>query len=392
MTRSFRGRFVSTCLALGIAAVGIPALALAQEATPAGSPAATPAMQLPPTPAWAEVVATGLANPRGLAVGPDGALYIAESGVGGDGPCATGPEGDTECFGETGGVTKVANGSQERIVDGLASRAAAGGESATGPNDVALAGDTVYVLMGLGGDPATRTDVNAGADQFGYLMKVDNGAVSPVVDVAGYETTNNPDGNALDSNPFRLQMAEDGSGAITDAGMNALLALGADASLSTLAVFPDTTAKAPDGSEVPMNAVPTGLATAQDGSYYVGELTGFPFPPGAANVFTVPAGGGEPTVAYDGFTTIVDAALAPDGSLYVLEIVKGGLLSVDPSQPETLNGQLTRIAPDGTRTVIASDGLVFPTAVAVDGDGNVYVAVYGTMGNLGQVWKINPAA
>ena len=52
--------------------------------------------------------------------------------------------------------------------------------NATGPNDVALSGDNLYVLMGFGGDPATRVDVNAGADQFGYLLAVDDGQVSPV--------------------------------------------------------------------------------------------------------------------------------------------------------------------------------------------------------------------
>jgi hypothetical protein len=40
-----------------------------------------------------EVIATGLDNPRGLDFGPDGALYVAEAGRGGDGPCIAGPEG-----------------------------------------------------------------------------------------------------------------------------------------------------------------------------------------------------------------------------------------------------------------------------------------------------------
>jgi sugar lactone lactonase YvrE len=392
LSTRLRGRFVSSALALAISAAGLPALALAQEATPLASPEAAPTMQMPPPPAYAEVVATGLANPRGMAFGPDGALYISESGVGGEGPCATGPEGDTQCYGASGGVTKVMNGTAERVVNGLASLAGEGGMQATGPNDVSLSGDNLYVLIGLAADPATRVDVNAGAEQFGYLMAVDGSEVHPVADVAGYETEANPDGMALDANPFALQMNADGSALISDAGMNALLALASDGSLSTLAVFPNENATAPDGSEIPMNAVPTGIATAQDGATLVGQLTGFPFPPGGANVFSVPAGGGEPSIAYDGFTNIIDVAPAPDGSVYVLEFNKAGMLSIDPSNPATLEGQLTRIAPDGTRTVIASDGLIAPTGLAVDARGVPYVAVYGVVGNMGQVWKITPPA
>lgn len=356
------------------------------------SPEAGPPMEMPPPPEWAEVVATGLANPRGMTFGDDGALYIAEAGVGGEGPCAMGPEGNEECFGLSGGVTKVSGDATERVIDGLASRAAAGGMSATGPNDVAVMGDAIYVLIGLGGDPATRVDVNAGSDQLGYLFVSDAEGMRPVIDVAGYETANNPDAQALDANPYSMLMNEDGSTLIVDAGMNALLLLGEDGELSTLSVFPNETGEAPDGSEIPMNAVPTDVAVAEDGSSLVGQLTGFPFPVGGADVFTVPAGGGDPTSLYDGFTNIIDIDLAPDGSLYVLEMLKGGMLGIDPADPATMDGQLTRIAPDGTRTVVASEGLTWPTGMAIDDRGVPYVAVFGVMGNMGQVWKIAPPA
>ena len=52
-----------------------------------------------------DVVVNGLDNPRGVAFGPEGALYIAQAGSGGDGPCGPGPEG-TRCYGETGAISR----------------------------------------------------------------------------------------------------------------------------------------------------------------------------------------------------------------------------------------------------------------------------------------------
>jgi sugar lactone lactonase YvrE len=67
------------------------------------------------------------------------------------------------------------------------------------------------------------------------------------------------------------------------------------------------------------------------------------------------------------------------------------MLSIDPANPATLEGQLTRIAPDGTREVVASEGLIAPTGLAIAADGTPYVAVFGVLGDMGQVWRIAPA-
>ena len=389
MSLRVRHAVMSLVLAGGIAVAGLPALTAAQDATPMASPES---MGPPPAPDYATVVATGLANPRGLFVDADGNLWIAESGIGGDGPCAMGPEGNEECMGESGGITKVsADGTQERVLDALASRAAKDGSSATGPNDVAVLENQIYVLMGYGGDPATRVDLGT-EDELGWLMVDDGTGLKPVADIAGYETISNPDGMAFDANPYSLVPAAEGAMVVSDAGQNALLNVTAEGEISTLTVFPNRDAKAPDGSMIPMNPVPTGVTSDANGDLVVGELTGFPFPVGGANVYTVSPNGGEPTSTLDGFTNVIDVAVGPDGSTYVLEMLKGSMLGINPDDPSTMDGQLTRVSLDGTRTVVASEGLVWPTGVAVDADGNIYVATWGVMGNMGQVWKIAPPA
>ncbi|MCA9877849.1 MAG: ScyD/ScyE family protein [Thermomicrobiales bacterium] len=389
MAFKVRHAVLTLALAAGVATTGLPALVAAQDATPASSPEA---MGPPPAPAYATVVATGLMNPRGMFVDADGNVWVAESGVGGDGPCAMGPEGNEECMGHTGAVTKIAaDGTSERVLDGLASRAAEGGSSATGPNDVAVLENQVYVLFGFGGDPATRVDLGA-EDELGFLMVDDGNGLQPVVDVAAYETDSNPDGQAVDSNPYSLLPAAEGALVVSDAGGNALLNVTAEGEISTLTVFPNREATAPDGSEIPMNPVPTGIAADPNGSIVVGELTGFPFPVGGATVVTVGPDGGEPISTLDGFTNVIDVAVGPDGSTYVLEMLKSSMLGINPEDPTTLEGQLTRVSLDGERTVVASEGLVWPTGLAVDADGNIFVATWGVMGNMGQVWKIAPPA
>src|SRR5262245_20733362 len=66
----------------------------------------------------ADVIATNLNNPRGITVGPEGALYVAEAGKGDkDGPCIQGEMGKV-CAGLSGSITRIdlKKGTQERIV------------------------------------------------------------------------------------------------------------------------------------------------------------------------------------------------------------------------------------------------------------------------------------
>ncbi|HLL74536.1 MAG TPA: ScyD/ScyE family protein [Pyrinomonadaceae bacterium] len=343
-----------------------------------------------------QVVAAGLNNPRGLAFGPDGALYVAEAGSGGEGPCAEGPEGP-RCYGPTGSVTRVdlRKGGAARVATGLPSAASPeDGSFATGPHDISLQGrGQMFVTIGYAGDPNSRTDSFGPAGTFfARLARVNaSGNWSLQEDLGAYEAAANPAGDEVDSNPYGV-LALAGRQVVADAGANALNEVAADGSVRTLAVFPDRLVEAPDflelppGTEIPMDAVPTSVAAGPDGMFYVGQLNGFPFPVGGANVYRVPAQGGTPEVFASGFTAVVDVAFGPDGSLYVLEIAKNGLLAAFIANDWT--GALVRVAPDGTRTELAAGELFAPGGVAVGPDGAIYVTNNSIFSGTGEVLRI----
>ena len=64
--------------------------------------------------ATATPVMTGLDNPRGLAFGQDGALYVAQAGKGGPGPCQV-LRGALQCYGPTGRVSRLWHGVQSDV-------------------------------------------------------------------------------------------------------------------------------------------------------------------------------------------------------------------------------------------------------------------------------------
>jgi hypothetical protein len=319
-------------------------------------------------------IMAGLNNPRGLALGPNGAVYVAEAGAGGAGPCRVAPTNETRCFGLTGAISRFFNGTQARIITGLPSHALPGGEAANGPNDLSFqnTGD-MFVVMGLGFDPVDRRFFRDAGASFGKLLQISEGQIREAGDVTAYERDVNPGGGPPDSNPYGVLVLQSVR-VVADAGANAVVSVIASGLVNTVAVFPSRPNRATD-------AVPTAIAVGPDGAYYVGELSGVPFATGAANVYRV-APGQAPQVFRSGFTTVTDIDFGPDGSLYVIEPSTG-------PQFFALPGDLVRIRPDGTRTIVVAN-LDRPTSVVVDGSGAVYYTNRGITPGAGEVWKYTP--
>lgn len=351
-------------------------------AAPAG--AATAKKQAPPSGGAATVttlVAGGLDNPRGIALGPGHRLLVAEAGRGGD-ECITAQdpesgEDSTVCVGPTGRVSSVddRNGNVSTFLGGLPSLAGEDGSGASGPADVAVhgMGNVTVVVQSATGLVEQFTDPSAGL--FGKLLSANpSGRTTTIADLSFYEGHANPDQAQIDSDPYGVALAG-GTRYVADAGANDVLAVGPNGAVSTVAVLPPTDPQPvpfPPGA-IPAESVPTSVVVGPDGALYVGELTGFPFGVGTSRVWRI-VPGQAPTVYATGLTNVVDIAFAGDGSLYALEITHHGLDSGD------FTGGLMRIPPGGGTAqpvIVDNPALIGPGGMVIDGN-----TIYATTGTV----------
>lgn len=346
-----------------------------------------------------QVVAAQLRNPRGMTVAADGTIYVAEAGRAGR-RCITIGEGEESfemCKGNTSAITRVRNGRQTRVITGLPSLGGRDGVGAVGAQDVAVTrrGNLVVLMGGEGGLRERRQMIGAfgaNARLFGTMLSGPaSGDLKITRDLTRFETLNNPDGSPVEqfgihSNPYGL-LLDGRSRVVADSGANAILRFRPGRKGEVLATMRGPRMTNPfDGSTMRAEWVPTSVVEGPDGAYYVGELTGFPFEKGKARVWRL-VPGRQPELHARGFSNIVDMAFDNAGNLLVLEIAKEGLLAAemggDPS------GRLVRLNRNGTKTTLASKGLITPTSVAVAPNGSIYIANDGLNPGDGKIVKLN---
>jgi hypothetical protein len=326
------------------------------------------------------VVADGLNNPRGIAISSSGRILVAEAGA--------------------GKILSIVAGRTRTLVSGLPSVTSPEGES-TGPVNVAVRNGRVVVAVG--GGPQNVDP------KFDSVLRVQGGTTSVLADIQAYRNAH-PDTtdldqppNPTDSNAYGLASISRGRTLVTDAAGNELDLVDADGTVHTVAKFPNevvSTSHLPASlglpPSLPAEAVPTSVAVGPDGYWYVGELKGFPFTPGASRIWRIapsarnvvcdPAAKHGPcSVFADGLTSITGLDFGPDGSLYVVEIVKSSVVHLF-DQSDTV-GALIRIK-HGHRTELAKGQLNAPGDVAVSRSGHVYVTNWSVSPTGGQVLRI----
>lgn len=245
----------------------------------------------------------------------------------------TAPNGDVLVADVFAGIHVLANGTISRTIP--------------------LPGVTDVSAIGTSSMWATTAGENPEVDSGQGLWRVSNGSTKQITNLFAYESSNDPDGAGVDSNPFDVQSIGGGAALVVDAGGNDLLRVSRQGTVETMAVFPDALVSTANlksllgcpGTDdlcelpdmIPAQAVPTSVAVGPDGWYYVGELKGFPAPTGASRVWKVSPDARGATcpssqcqLVFDGgFTSIIDMTFDSGGNLLVAELDEAGWAAVE---------------------------------------------------------------
>ncbi|NUR94468.1 MAG: ScyD/ScyE family protein [Kribbellaceae bacterium] len=271
-----------------------------------------------------------------------------------------------------------------------------------------------YALTG-GGGPEGDTPPGGAT-----LYRFWHGKAVKVADIAAYQAHDPDPYNQADSptesNPFGVAALKDGTVLVSDAANNDLLRVWPNGLIRTVArlkprlvkVPAGLPAKDPEGNPLPpagtpilAEAVATSVTVGPDGSWYVGELRGFPATPGTSEIWRIRPGSvgavcdpekpskGSCTRYADGYTSIVDLAGGPHGTLAVVQLDNASWLQFELGGP-TVGGLFLqypgRHHQAGYKRELVRGQLNLPGGTAFDRWGGLYVA--GPVFGPGAVYKV----
>jgi plastocyanin len=364
---SRRAAFV--LLAALVVATTSPATLARQDATPA---AAAPVQQPPPNVAGLSIVASSLANPRGMDWDGSGALYVALAGIGGETAGVnsdTGNATNSNLGGPSASVVKIVAGCGVPVAEGLPS--VYNGQSYKGIADVAFLGDDLYALTQVGGAASGNPGTTPG-----IVRIARDGATTKIFDFPAWLAKNPPafKSGDFDPNGDSFVLVSDGRQLIYGDARTGLI----------IGVAPDGTAqKIADLSAG--HPVPTGLAADRAGNLYAGYLTEAPYAPGGSRVDRI-APDGTVTTVWTGLTQLTGVAVGPDNTLYALEMSGGG------GFPNGAGRLVRQTGPASSANVVT--GLDLPVGLAIGPDGAFYISLPAIPAQPveGAILRVDPAA
>lgn len=332
-----------------------------------------------------DIIVEGLNGPQALHVDSAGNLWITENGLGGDEEIeffnVNTYEPEPGMIGNTSRVLRVSPDGEQTVVAELPSLAA--GQDIIGAAGIAEIDGAAYIAFGAWGEFVG----DEASNMMGSVLRIgEDGEVSMVASIWDYENANNPDETIRESHPYGIAAGSDGLLYVADAAANVLFSVDPmSGEVATVTAFEPGAGVFPNpvfGGELLAHAVPTEIVFDSMGTAYVSQLSGAPFVPGSAKIVTVSEEGEVSDFAM-GLTMLTDLEYGPDGNLYATQFALFG-----QQGPEFNSGAVIRIMPDGTSEIVIA-GLPNVTSIALDADGNGYVAINGAnppgLGVTGQV-------